>query len=99
MTDVLGLMQALAALAVVFALVWFGRRALAGSSLFGRRSERMQVEERLALDLRNALVIVCVEERRLLLSTSDHGPARLVAELSRSSRAAPAPLDTHLSEP
>lgn len=84
MTPLLGLLQALAALALIFALVWYGRRALARGSLFSRHSSQMRIEDRLALDLRNALVIVRIEERRLLLSLGDHGPAQLVVELSRA---------------
>ena len=78
----LGLLQALAALSLMFALFWFGRRALLRGNLFARRSERMQIEDRIALDLRNALLIVRVEDRRLLLATGEHGPARLIAELA-----------------
>ena len=83
MTPLLGVLQALAALVLIFALVWFGKRALARGSLFSRRSAHMHVEDRLAIDLRNALVIVRVEDKRLLLSLSDHGPAQLLAELAR----------------
>ena len=77
-----GLVQALAALVLMFGLVWYGRRALARGSLFSRRSAQMRVEDRIAIDLRNALVIVRVEERRLLLALSDHGPAQLITELT-----------------
>lgn len=92
MTPLLGVLQALAALVLIFALVWYGRRALARGSLFSRRSGHMQIEDRIAVDLRHALVIVRVEERRLLLSLSDHGPAQLLVELSPH-----APPDTPVS--
>ncbi|MEY4511855.1 MAG: hypothetical protein RLZZ450_3977 [Pseudomonadota bacterium] len=75
-------LQAVAALLLVLAVVWYARRFLLGGGLVGKRGERMKVEERLGLDLRNALLIVRVDERRLLLATSDHGPARLIAELA-----------------
>lgn len=76
------LLQALAALALMLALVYWLRRLLLSGNLQRRRSERMQLEERLNLDLRNALVVVRVEGRRLLLATGDHGPARLLCELA-----------------
>jgi flagellar biogenesis protein FliO len=75
-------LQALSALLLVLVVVWYTRRALLGGGLIGKRGERMKLEERLGLDLRNALVIVRVEERRLLLALSDRGPARLIAELA-----------------
>jgi flagellar biogenesis protein FliO len=89
--QILAVMQALAALLLVAGLVWFGRRALLGGRFGVKRSERIQLEERFALDLRNALVIVRVEQRRLLLATSDHGPARLIAELSAGEATPPPP--------
>jgi len=75
-------LQALSALLLVLVVVWYTRRALLGGGLIGKRGERMKLEERLGLDLRNALVIVRVEERRLLLALSDRGPARLITELA-----------------
>jgi flagellar biogenesis protein FliO len=75
-------LQAGAALLVVLALVWYARRFLLGGGIGGKRGEHMKIEERLGLDLRNALLIVRVDERRLLLATSDRGPARLLAELA-----------------
>ncbi len=80
--EIFAVLQALCALALVAALVWFGSRALRSGRFGGRRSEHIRVEERVALDMRNALVIVCVEQRRLLLATSDQAPARLIAELT-----------------
>jgi len=74
--------QALAALLLVGALAWVAFRVLPRRRTTGALGA-IEVEARLPIDLRNALVIVRVEERRLLLATSDHGPARLVTELSR----------------
>lgn len=75
-------LQALTALAVVAALVWLGRRALSTARSGRTGSASMHVEERIGLDLKNALVIVRVGERRMLLATSERGPARLIAELA-----------------
>lgn len=75
-------LQAVAALLLVLAVAWYARRFLLGGGLASKRGGRMQIEERLGLDLRNALLIVRVDERRLLLATSDRGPARLVSELT-----------------
>lgn len=82
-------LQAFAALLLVAAGVWYARRFLLGSNVTGKRGGRMKIEERLGLDLRNGLLIVRIDERRLLLATSDRGPARLITELSP----APLPLD------
>lgn len=89
----LSVLQALLALGALLALAWFGRRALLRGSLLGRRHGQLELEERLGIDLRNALVIVRVEDRRLLLATSDHGPARLITELGLPSTSEVAPLD------
>ena len=78
----LSALQALVALGLLLAVVWYARRALLRGNLLGRRSGELKLEERLGLDLRNALVVVRIGDRRLLLATSDHGPARLIAELS-----------------
>jgi flagellar biogenesis protein FliO len=77
-------LQAALALAGVLAVVWLGRRALLQGVLLGRRGEHMKLEERLALDPRNALVIVRVEQRRLLLATGASGVPRLIGELAPS---------------
>ena len=84
----LGALQALSALALVACLLWVGRRLL-GRGLLARPSQRMQVEDRLPLDLRHALLIVRVEQRRFLLATSDQRPASLIAELPAAGVAAP----------
>jgi flagellar biogenesis protein FliO len=81
-SGLLSALQAVAALALVAALVWLGRRLLASAQLGRRGSESMRVEERIALDLKNTLLIVRVGPRRLLVSTGEHGPARLLAELA-----------------
>jgi flagellar biogenesis protein FliO len=79
--DWFGLAQALCALALLGALVWVVRRA--GFGVFVPRKNRLlAVEERLPLDMRSALVIVRAEGKRLLLATSDSGPARVLAELA-----------------
>ena len=82
-SGVWSVLQALSALLLLGALVWAAKRGL----LFGKaaaKSASMQVEERIALDLKNALVIVRVGERRLLLAIADAQPARLLCELSTS---------------
>ena len=89
--EILAVLQAFALLALVGLCAFTVRRVL--KSARERSGVRLAVEERLSLDLRNALVIVRVDERRLLLATSDRGPARLVTELTASLRepAAPSP--------
>lgn len=81
----LSVLQALSALAVVALVIWLARSGFA--RLYpGKRGTRMQIEERLALDVKNALVIVRVDERRLLLATHDREPARLLRELDAPSQ-------------
>jgi flagellar biogenesis protein FliO len=77
--------QALCALLLLGALVWVVRRAGFGV-LLPRKNRLLAIEERLPLDLNGALVIVRVEGKRLLLSTSGSGPARLLAELPASEK-------------
>jgi flagellar biogenesis protein FliO len=78
-----GVAQALCALALLLAVIWLLRRTRMGSLPFGAHKARaLAVEERIPIDLRSGLVIVRVEGRRLLLATSDSGPARLVSELT-----------------
>ncbi|MET0344310.1 MAG: flagellar biosynthetic protein FliO [Polyangiales bacterium] len=74
-------LQALSVVALVVAIAWVGRRLLLRGTL-APRSQHMHVEDRVALDLRHALVIVRVEQRRFLLATAEQSPARLIAELS-----------------
>lgn len=81
-------LQALAALALLGGLVWLVRRTLLATRFGARADQQIRVEERMALDLRNALVIVRVEDRRLLLALGDQGPPRLIAELSSGREAA-----------
>jgi flagellar biogenesis protein FliO len=80
-SGLLSALQAISALALLAAVFWLGRRLLANAQT-GRRSASMLVEERLGLDLKNALLIVRVGERRLLLATGEQGPARLLTELT-----------------
>lgn len=81
-------LQALAALALVAGLWWLLRR---GPTLLPRaQGTSLRVEERIALDGRNALVIVRVDARRLLLATAEGAPARLVCELPPSAATEPA---------
>ncbi|HVZ33933.1 MAG TPA: hypothetical protein VG963_16010, partial [Polyangiaceae bacterium] len=53
--EMFAVLQALAALVLVALLVWLARRALQGGRFGLRRGERIQIEERLAIDMRNAL--------------------------------------------
>ena len=80
----LGALQALSALALIVALAWLARR-LFKRGLLARRSQHIHIEDRLGLDLRQALLIVRVEQRRFLLATSEQSPARVIAELTAAS--------------
>lgn len=83
--ELFGLAQALSALALLLAAVWLVRRLRPGGGFGARKNRLLAIEERLPLDLRGGLVIVRAEGRRLLLSVSDQGPARLLTELERAS--------------
>jgi flagellar biogenesis protein FliO len=76
-----GLLQALAALGVVAAFAFLVLRFGALRSALGPRGQRLSIEDRLRLDARSQLLIVRVEQRRLLIATHTEGPARLLAEL------------------
>jgi flagellar biogenesis protein FliO len=76
-----GLLQALAALGAVAACAWLALRFGALRGALGPRSQRLSVEDRLRLDARSQLLIVRVEQRRLLIATHTDGAARLLAEL------------------
>lgn len=78
----LALLEAFCVLAVVGALAWFSLRFLQRRGLFALPAHKLELEARLPIDLKNSLVIVQVEGRRLLLSLADGSPARLVAELA-----------------
>ncbi|HYJ08685.1 MAG TPA: flagellar biosynthetic protein FliO [Polyangiaceae bacterium] len=80
-SGLLSTLQAVSALVLVAMLVWLGRRVLMATQAGRRGSSHMLIEERLALDLKSALLIVRVGDRRLLLATGD-GAARLLIELS-----------------
>ncbi len=86
--ELFGLAQALCALGLLGALVWLVRRTGFGV-LAPHKNRLLVIEERLPLDLRSGLVIVQAEGRRLLLATSDHGPARLLLELGPARQEAP----------
>jgi flagellar biogenesis protein FliO len=93
---ILSVLQALAAMLLLAALFWIGRRGLMMRNTRGQ-SATMQVEERIALDLKNALIIVRVGDRRLLLATAEVGTARLLCELAAPT--GPAPLPSAPREP
>jgi flagellar biogenesis protein FliO len=76
------LAQALAVLAATAAFVWWLWRTRQQTFRF-KAGNNLRVEARLALDLKNTLWIVEVEGRRLLLSTSDGAPPRLLSELPK----------------
>jgi flagellar biogenesis protein FliO len=80
--EALALLQVVMALALVSALAVLILRALARRG-FGRSASEagMQIEQRLALDPQQALLIVRVEGRRLLLASHRTAPARLLVEL------------------
>jgi flagellar biogenesis protein FliO len=89
-----GVLQALSALLIVGALAWSLRRWLARGGL-RRAGSTLDLEARLPLHPRGALVIVRAERRRFLLATHELGPARLIAELPDATAEArlDAPLD------
>lgn len=79
-----GLLQALAALGVVAAFAFLVLRFGALRAALGPRGQRLSVEDRLRLDARSQLLIVRVEQRRLLIATHTEGAARLLAELDEA---------------
>lgn len=87
-----GLLQALAALVLVGALAWLARRLVLQRRL-GPQNPALRVEERVPIGVRDALLIVRVEQRRFLLATGERGPARLVAELTPATAMARATSD------
>ena len=86
-SGLLAALQAIAALLLVGGLLWLGRRSLGALRAQRTATGSMRIEERLPLDLKSALVIVRVGDRRLLLATADAQPARLLAELSTAAAA------------
>ncbi len=88
----IALLQAVIALVLVSGLAFVTLRWAKQRGLGLARGKLLKVEERVPLDLRNALVVVQVDGRRLLLATSETGPARLIAELEAR---APAPEPGH----
>lgn len=85
-----GLLQAALALAVVAAFAFLVLRFTSLRALLARRGKLLSVEESLRLDPRNSLLIVCVEQRRLLIATHTNGAAQLLAELPSTERTAEA---------
>jgi flagellar biogenesis protein FliO len=79
-----GLLQAITALGVVAAFTFLVLRFTALRGALGQRGKLLNIEESLRLDPRNSLLIVRVEQRRLLIATHTDGSARLLAELSRA---------------
>ena len=73
------IVKALAALAVIAAAAWALVR-FGGQRLGRRKDAKMQVLERLPLDTRRSLFIVEVDNKRLLIGTSE-GSVRLVERL------------------
>jgi flagellar biogenesis protein FliO len=86
-SELYGLLQAALALVVVALLAVVCLRWLARRGWGRNRGTLVEVEERVALDARNSLMVVRVEGRRLLLATHHAGPARLVTELGAAPRA------------
>jgi flagellar biogenesis protein FliO len=83
-----GLLQALATLGAVAACAWLALRSGALRGALGPRSQRLDIEDRLRLDARSQLLIVRVEQRRLLIATHTDSAARLLAELGTGSELA-----------
>ena len=77
-----GLLQVVLALVIVSAAAYLVLRALSARGLGRLQKGALQVEQRVALDAYNGLVVLQVEGRRLLLSVHRHAAARLLAELS-----------------
>jgi flagellar protein FliO/FliZ len=84
------LLAVLIVLALVVALAWLARRA--GFGPRGRSARGVSVESAVSLGERRSLVIVSVEDRRLLLGVT---PAQItvVTELDRA-----VPFDRHLKD-
>jgi flagellar biogenesis protein FliO len=87
----LALLEAFCVLALVGGIAFFALRFLQRRGLLALPSRRLELEARLPIDLKNSLVIVQVEGRRLLLALADGSPARLVAELEAAREAQPSP--------
>lgn len=90
-----GLLQAAAAVALVAAAAFLVLRFSSLRSALTQRDKLVSVEERLRLDPRNSLLIVRVEQRRLLIATHADGAAQLLAELPAEPHVTPvAPRET-----
>jgi hypothetical protein len=86
--ELYGFVQALVALLVISGLAVLCLRWLARQGLGRARGKSLLVEERIALDAHSALLVVRVENRRLLLATHRSAAARLLAELEGAPEAA-----------
>jgi flagellar biogenesis protein FliO len=86
-----GLLQAALALALVAAFAFLVLRFTSLRALLAQRGKLLSVEESLRLDPRNNLLIVRVEQRRLLIATHTDGAAQLLAELPSTEPAAQVP--------
>lgn len=84
------LAQALTVLAAAAVFLWVLWR-MRQQTWAAKANKQLRVEARAALDLKNTLWIVDVEGKRLLISTADSAPARLLLELPepRASEAQP----------
>lgn len=77
-----GLLQGVLAVVVVTALIFWALRLLAKRGMGPFAPGFAQIEQRSSLGGTQALLIVRVEGRRLLLATHPGSPARLLLELS-----------------
>ncbi len=93
--ELAGLAQVLVALALVIALAYAVLRLLARRGFGTLGPGPIQVEQRVFLDTHNALLVVQVEGRRLLLASHRGAPARLITELERPG---PAPMERNSPE-
>jgi flagellar biogenesis protein FliO len=87
-SEVLTLLQALCALAIVSGLAYVSLRWLAQRGLGRAQGRLLQVEERVTLDAQSSLLVVRVEGRRLLLAAHRDEAPRLLLELSDTPSAA-----------
>lgn len=87
-SEILTLLQALCALAIVSGLAYVSLRWLAQRGVGRGQGRLLQVEERVALDPHSSLLVVRVEGRRLLLAAHRDEAPRLLVELADTPPAA-----------